>query len=204
MKKQNLKSRKMQAGLTLIELAVVGVFLAVLALFAVNTFSSKVTVGTKSQGLYSAADKIAQSWASVVANCGISADITQNAVGTGAAGNLSVLLGTDPTPESDFQACFAASGVKPLAGLSSGAAGAEKVYGFSVQVGYSTSEPGRVQVTFRDVPDELVVPMYNKYSSVSTASTATTLPATADTTDATVRFSAATAGKRDVTVIRTL
>jgi hypothetical protein len=46
--------------------------------------------------------------------------------------------------------------------------------------------------------------MYNKYSSVTGAKAATALPATADTTDAQLRFSTATSGTRTVTIVRSL
>lgn len=198
------KRAKQQKGLTLIELAIVGLFLGLLALFAVNKFSSKVTVGTKSLGLYQAADQLAQAWGTATANCGISRDITASdftADTASAAGNLSALLGTGAV-NSDYAACFSSSGIKTLNGLAAGPQGNEAVYGYRVSA--STPAPDRIALTFTAVPEELILPLFNKYSSATGAATATTLPAVADTTDSTIRFSAATNGKRDLTIVRTL
>jgi len=59
-------------------------------------------------------------------------------------------------------------------------------------------------VSYAGVPDSVTLALYNKMSSASGATTATAVPATADTTDSAIRFSAAVGGKRTLTLVRVL
>lgn len=208
MKNLNRVSRinlKLQKGMTLIELAIVGLFLGLLALFAVSQFSGSATDSTKALGLYEASGKIADNWSVIAQSCGTSTEIVTSAITTTptAARNLSLVLG-NVTPDAAFTQCYAASGVRPLSGLTTGGAGVEQVYGYAVSATNSTVGTPHLRVTYAAVPENLVLALYNKYSSVAAAKTAATLPAAVDITDPQIQFSAATAGTRVLTILRPL
>lgn len=194
-----------QKGMTLIELAIVGIFLGLLALFGISQFSGSATDTTKAAGLYEAAGKIADSFTLASQTCGTTTDVTASALATtpSAAGTLSVLLGT-ALPADAQKACFGQSGVRPLAGLTKGAAGAETVYDFPVTISNPDGDLKKIGVSLGGTPEVLALALYNKYSSVAGAKSATVLPATADTTDAQIRFSTASGGTRTVTIVRPL
>lgn len=207
-------TRKVQQGFTLIELAIVGIFLGLLAVFAISMFANSATDTTKAKSLYEAATKIADNWGILASTCGQSNDIgstliSNDTVATGTpARNLAMLLGStsaNPVAVTAYQSCYTNSGVRPLSGVSTGSAGAEKVQGYAITVA-NTTVNGRnaVAVSYAAVPDNVVLAMYNSYSSVSGANTATTLSATANTTDPQLQFGAPTSGARTVTVIRSL
>lgn len=194
--RRNLKSVKKasQKGFTLIELAIVGLFLGLLAIFAITQFSGSATTNTKANGLFEATTKIADNWALVAQSCGISTDITATdltaAATTGpvnAKDNLNMLLGS-ASASATYSACVASSGIRPLNGLSTGGT-TPTIQGYAIGVtnpGYS----GRptVAITYSGTPATLTLPLFNKYSSQTGASTATSVPSTPDTTDPVVQF----------------
>lgn len=197
--------QKVQKGFTLIELAIVGLFLGLLAIFAITQFSGSATDSVKANGLYDAANKIAENWSMISMQCGTTTDITASPVADSAspsaAKNLSVLLGTSAVG-SAYQGCYNQSGVKPLTGLAQGTAGAETIHGYAVTVTKGSTDRS-VKVTFAAVPDNVVLPLYNKYSSVAAAKNATDVPATADSTDPQVQFTALSGGVRSLTLLKT-
>lgn len=201
--------KSLQKGFTLIELAIVGLFLGLLAVFAITQFSGSATDNTRANGLFEATTKMGDNWALVAQQCGVSSDITATVVSAGTAAttqgkNLSMLLGNVGAVAA-YQSCVASSGIRPLNGLSTGVQGSEAIQSYPVALGTATVN-GRTAVTatYSGVPENIVLALYNKYSSVSGASTATALPATADTTDNQIRFTVATSGKRDLTIVRPL
>ena len=209
MKNLNRTSRlnaKLQKGMTLIELAIVGLFLGLLALFGISQFSGSATDTTKAAGLYEASGKIADSWTLISQTCGTAIDIATSPISATptAAENLSVILGT-ATPDTAYTSCFNQSGVRPLAGLTTGAAGAEAVYGYAVSAVNTAANPKKLAVTYAAVPEELILALYNKYSSAAGAKAASALPATADATDPQVQFAVKGAGTtRALTIVRPL
>lgn len=206
-------TRKAQQGFTLIELAIVGIFLGLLAVFAISMFANSATDTTKAKSLYEAATKIADNWGILAQTCGqpndISATLISNdAVVTGTpAKNLAMLLGSTTATQvaaTAYQACYTNSGIRPLSGVSTGSAGSETVQGYPITVANKTIN-GRnaLAVSYAGVPENVVVAMFNSYSSYAGASAATSLQAS-DTADNQLQYSTATAGKRTVTVIRSL
>jgi type II secretory pathway pseudopilin PulG len=209
--------RAAQKGFTLIELAIVGLFLGLLAIFAVSQFSGSATDTTKANGLFEASIKIADNWALVAQSCGISNDITLTNMVTGvtgttlpatAAANLDMILGV-ANANSAYTSCVNSSGIRPLTSVATGTAGAEVIQGYKVTAATNlTLFPGRntMMLTFgsaaKYVPDTLVLPLYNKYSSATGASTASTVPATADTADSAIQFGATAA--RTLTLVKSL
>ena len=208
-------TRKAQQGFTLIELAIVGIFLGLLAVFAISMFANSATDTTKSKSLYEAATKLADNWGILAQTCGqpndIGTTLISNASDTGATTtalkNLAMLLGStsaSPVAATAYQACYTNSGIRPLNGVSTGSPGSETVQTYAISVANKVVN-GRnaVAVSYAGVPDNVVLAMYNSYSSASGAPAATTLPAS-DATDNQLQFGTATSGKRSVTVIRTL
>ena len=204
--------RAAQKGFTLIELAIVGLFLGLLAIFAISQFSGSATDTTRANAMFEASTKIADSWALLVQNCGIGNDITTtNISGTSAsdptgiaAANLDVLLG-NATPGATYTACYASSGVRPLTGLSVGGAGAEQILAHAVVAGtQKINDRTALALTFKATPESQILPLYNKYASVSTAATAATVPTSAST-DNVIQFPAGAAGSaRDLTIVKVL
>lgn len=207
--KQSRKS--VQKGFTLIELAIVGLFLGLLAVFAISQFSGSATDSTRANGLSESAQKIADNWALVSLACGVDSNVTtlnmvDNNTTTPAAKNLSMLVGNAAPNATAFANCFNQSGVRPLNNLTQGAAGAESIYGYAVTLG-NTTVNGRnaMTVSFANVPENVFLSLYNKLSSVSGAASATSVPAaTVDTTDPAIRFTANASGRRTVTLVRAL
>lgn len=208
--RQHLKAVRKAAnkGFTLIELAIIGLFLGLLAVFAVSQFSSGASDTTRVTGMQEVAQKISDNWALLAQSCGVSQDVTAlnlvtNTATSAAAGNLSLLLGNS-TPHATFTNCFNQSGIRPMTNMARGSAGSETVYDYPVTLG-STTVGGRpaMLVNFAGVPENIALIAYNKFSSAAGAATATALPAS-DTTDTSLRLSTATAGKRTVTFVRIL
>lgn len=192
---------KKSKGFTLIELALVAVFLGILSIYAVSQFSGSATDSTRASAMYDASSKLGDSWNMATTGCGISTTVATSPLATtpSAANNLSVLLGNLPASTAYAQ-CFASSGVKPMSGLTQGATGNETLYGYKVTLGNGAT-PRQLTVSYAAVPDTIALQMYQKYSSVAGASTATAMPATADTTDSLFRFSAGSGGSRTVTFV---
>ena len=193
-------------GFTLIELAIVGIFLGLLALFAIAMFGSNATTATKAKGLYEAATKTADNWAVLSQSCGLTSNVKETDLTGGndttGANNLSLLLGTAPVAQA-YKACYDASGIRPLSGTSKGAPGEETVYEFPMTVSASSTS-GSMGISYANVAPEVALAMYQAYSSAPKASIATTMPTTADTTDPQLRFSAPVDGKYTVTIMRAL
>lgn len=194
--------KKVQRGLTLIELAIIGLFLGILSVFTINQFSGGATDTTKANAVYEASGKLADNWSLLAMTCGTTLDTAASPLAGGTASNvrsLGLLVGA-LTPATAYQGCYNASGAKPLAGLAQG----DATNGFSIQgyaVGVSVSGKA-MTVTFTGVPDSLVLPLYNKYSSVSGAKNASSVPATADASDPAIQFTALASGVRDLKIIR--
>jgi Tfp pilus assembly protein PilE len=206
--RRNLKAVRASAqkGFTLIELAVVGLFLGLLAVFAITQFSNASTDKAKANSLNEAVSKVADNWALLVMECGASKSIggTTASAATNKA-NLSFLMGTAsalPTaPTGITAACVAASGIRPLVGLSSGGAGAEKINGYTVEVAdIGSAGSGYIGVTFKAVPKGVFDAALEKFgpggAAAASVAAATTTPFAYGT--------AAADGARDVTFVRPL
>ncbi|MDO8416470.1 MAG: hypothetical protein Q7S87_09690 [Agitococcus sp.] len=199
-----------QKGFTLIELAIVGLFLGILAVFAITAFSGTATNTTRANGMFEAAQKIGDNWALAAQSCAIPTDITVTSVGGGAAAtvagrNLSMLVGTAGLTGTTYTQCIASSGIRPLTGMTTGIAGAESIQGFAVTLTSTTTVAGRpaIAVNFAAVPDSMILPLYNHYSSFTGATTATALAAS-DAADPTIQYGVAAAGVRTLTIVRPL
>lgn len=208
MKKNHKAMKKLQKGFTLIELAIVGIFLGLLAVFAISQFGGNATDVTRANAIREAATKIGDNWSILSQNCNVGNNVTALNLTTNAAdaqaasANLSVLLGTAQVNNA-FNACYAAAGIRPLTGMSVGAAGAETIEGLPVTLSSPTATT--IGITFTNVPDNIATRLFNRLSSANGAPNAVTLPAAADNADAQFRFAAGAAGTpRTITILRAL
>lgn len=206
--RRNLKLARQvaQKGFTLIELAVVGLFLGLLAVFAISQFSGAATDTTKASTMFEAAQKISDNWAILAQACAIPTAITTANVSAGTATaaedkNLSLLLGT-AGPATAYTDCYNVSGIRPLTGLSAGAQGAEKINDLTVKLAAVSGTTRHVAVTYKSVPANTFAAIYLKYSGSTTLPDAATTVAVASTTP--LAYTAETGGVRDVTFVRPL
>lgn len=202
-------ARHPRKGFTLIELAIVGLFLGLLAVFAITQFTGAAADSVKANSLYEASLKLGTGWQALVLNCGVNPDITATPVGSGGAAstagqNLSMLLGS-ASASATYAKCVSDSGIKPLSGLSTGAAGAESIQGFPVTLtGALVQGRPAMLVNFSNVPETVFMGLYNKHSATNGADTTSSVAATtSETNDVMLRFTASAAGSRTVTVIMT-
>lgn len=205
--------RSLSKGFTLIELAIVGLFLGLLAVFAIAQFGGNATDTTRANGMFEAASKLADNWSTLAQQCGTPSDVTATSLSAGTATttaqkNLSLLLGNaaPATTPTDYTACYNNSGIRPLSGMATGAQGAEAVQGLTVTLtNVVVNGRNAMGVQFANVPDNVVLPLINKYSSATGAATKNTIASTdTDSADNSIRYGTATGGKRTVTIIRPL
>lgn len=206
MTRLTLKKYKQQ-GFTLVELAVVGIFLGLLAVFAISAFNGSATSSTRAKALAEASSKVSANWGLVIQYCRIPSDISATAVSSLSLGNvsranLSYLLGSDSSLNTNYISCINQAGIRQLLGVSTGAAGSEKVQEYPIGSVATLNIAGRsyLAITYSNVPDNVVLSAYNQLSSASGASTATALPVS-DSADQQLRFSTVTAGVRSLTFI---
>lgn len=202
--------KRYQEGFTLVELAVVGIFLGLLAIFAISSFNNSATTSARAKGLAEASLKISSNWGLISQYCSISPDISATAVSSLALGNISrsnlaYLIGSDGSLNSSYISCINQSGIRQLSGVATGTAGSEKVQNYAISSVVTTNIAGRnyLAITYSNVPEEVVLAGYNQFSSATSASTAITLPSS-DSTDRQFRFSTVTANTRSVTLLNSI
>ncbi len=194
---------KAQKGFTLIELAIVGLFLGILAIYAVSQFTGGGADKAKASSLHDAATKLTGNWALITMECGIGKSVggTTGSAATNKA-NLSYLLGTSATaPTGTTTTCLAQSGAKPLSSVSTGGAGAEQVQGFTAEIAdIGSAGSGVVGVTFKSVTPSVFQAAFDKFGAGGTpaasVAAAVGIPFAYGTADA--------SGHRDITFVRPL
>ncbi|MFY7950254.1 MAG: hypothetical protein ACOVRP_13660 [Gemmatimonas sp.] len=194
---------KAQKGFTLIELAIVGLFLGILAIYAVSQFTGGGADKAKANSLYEAATKMTDNWSLIAMECGISKSVG-GTTGSGKTNkaNLSYLLGTSGTaPTGTNATCLSQSGARPLSGVSAGAAGSETVQGFAVSIAdIGSASSGVVGISYAVVTPSVFQAAYDRFGPGGTP--AASLTASASTPFA---WSAADAsGNRTITFVRPL
>lgn len=197
---QEFRNLKKERGFTLIELAIVAVFLGILATFAISQFSGAATDSARARSLYDAAAKLSSNWSMATTACGVSTNLALSplTVTPTAAKNLSMLLGTVPANPA-YASCIINSGAKPLAGLTTGPAGAERLFTYPVSAVSTSSRT--LEISFANVPESVVLSAYQKYNSDPGAPTAASVPAAADTSDPLMEYSAPSGGTRTITFV---
>jgi type II secretory pathway pseudopilin PulG len=186
--------RALQKGFTLIELAIVGLFLGLLAVFAVTQFTGAATNETRANSIIEASQKITDNWSLVAQACGLAsamnaattmgADLTLgNAVNSGTAGatgtnNLRWLVGAGGTLHTSYQACVGSTGIRQMAGLAVLDGATLRMNGYAMDVAAGTT--GTVlALSFGNVPaavSDLVVRRLGGSAVVSGTTVTVTRP----------------------------
>lgn len=199
--------RKAQGGYSLVELAIIGMFLGLFSVFSIDQVSTQAAQKYEAAALWETKRKLTEGWNMVWQLCGLTpASVSTVSVGNGsgsaAVNNLALVAGLAPANAS-YQRCVQATGLRALAPAVLGTAAAPVGLKYPVTWAYGTVNSSKAMlISFAGVPDDVVLTVYQRYSNVSTAAAASSLLSTAtDTTDSAVRFSAATSGKRTLTLI---
>lgn len=198
-----------QRGYTLLELAIIGMFMGLLAVFSVDQISSRVGDTQKANAVWLNSKRLADGWSALWQFCGLSADsMAQVSVGNGAsdagANNISLLAGLVPA-NAGYTRCVATAGLRPMSTVMTGPAGSTKFMGYPTTWAYANVF-GRhaVMVSYANVPEDVFLPLYRKHSKVAGAESTYSMVYTAtDNTDPSFRYSAATTGRRTVSLIHT-
>lgn len=203
--------KAMKKGFTLIELAIVGLFLGLLAVFAISAFSGAATDNTRAVSLFEASTKVADNWALLTQQCGTTRNISSLSLANSAATatttagkNLSMLLGNIGV-DATYQTCYEAAGIRPLTGLASGAQGSEKISGYEMAV-QTIGSDRYLAVTYKAVPENVFAAAAMKYAGLSTVNSSTA-DVDAIAAGGTVGFGYVKNGSgpnRDVTFVRPL
>lgn len=170
-----LARKAVQKGFTLIELAIVGLFLGLLAVFAISQFNGTATDTTKVNAYIESAQKAADNWAVITQQCGIDGNIGYSDISiakassgttfdaTKAANNLAYVLG--------FKAvgtgwdCVTSSGVRQLSGLAQGTAAAMTVMGSTLTVDSAKTTSSALGLKFASVPSTISTAVTTKLGS---------------------------------------
>lgn len=194
-KKRQFQKAVKQGGFTLIEMMVVMVILGILyKLIAPSIIGS--TDGATALQLPDAAGKIATNLSMVSQQCGTSTTVTGNVLPAAGKTLSDVLFGGSANVAAAYTNCYTQSRVLPLAeiGAATATAGVYAVAGFNVSLAGGGTAP--LGITFAGVPDALVLIVAQKYTPTLTALAAS------DSTSPVVRYGTATAGARDITILK--
>lgn len=199
--------RRAQGGYSLVELAIIGMFLGLLSVFSIDQVSTQATQKYEAAALWETKKKVTEGWNMVWQVCGLSpASVSTVSVGNGAASaavnNLALVAGL-VQPTATYQRCFQATGIRPLAPAILGTPAAPAGMKYPLSWAYATVNGSKAMlISFAGVPDEVVLSVYQRYSNVAGAAATVSLASTAtDTTDSAVRFTASAAGKRTLTLV---
>lgn len=196
---KTLKQKKcqLQRGFTLIEMAVVLVILGILiSIAAPGVLGSKD--GATALQIPDAASKIATNLSLISQNCGLPTSVTGNALPDTGKSLSDVLFGGGANVAATYTNCFTQSKVLPLAeiGLPTATAGVYSVGGYNVSLAGGGTSP--LSITFAAVPDAIVLRIAQQYNPTLAALAAS------DTTSPVVQYGTATAGARDVTILKNI
>lgn len=188
--------RNVQGGFTLIELvvvvAIVGILIAMLA---------PSILGTKNNAnaalLSKTAQNVSNNWMLISQSCGTTTDATAGASPVVASGKTlgDVIFGGSANVETNYQACYKQAHVLAMSDAGQPKSGGGwTVAGYEVEFAGGGTAP--FKTIYKKVPDDLVLMMASKYTPSLSALDAS------DTTSTVIQYGSATAGVRDVTVLR--
>lgn len=195
-----------QRGFTLVELAVVGLFLGVLVVYAVSRFNNNGITTQKASAIIDSTKKITDAWSLLYQQCAVSPDITLSLLANVstpsiARANQSAIVGTTGFSTS-LGVCVSASGVKVLAALAQGSQGQERLttgHPLGTPTYFSQNGIGYLSVEVKNVQDDIVQGMLHKLNGPNTVITATP-----NSTDARLRYDAPVGNLRTIYVINPL
>lgn len=163
-------NNRFQVGFTLVELAIVGLFLGLLSVFAISQFNRGVTSRINSEVYLDVANKVGTAWAALYSACSISPDISSIDLTTGmstdpllnAKNNLKVLFGL-ASISPQYSVCYSASGIRPLQGSGFIAVGTDPGFENSVVTAtYSDNSLRLLNINFSSVNDQASLFLLNK------------------------------------------
>lgn len=193
----------LQSGVTLVELLVVMVIISALA-YVGSSMTSDGQKMADSLSLYNTADQISQRWRFVTTKCQVPNAIGTSTITTTASATAHLTMLVEGTGvAAAYQPCYNAAKVEPLqrAGVR-GSGGTYTFNGSTVTIAnLSVNNTNRVATTFTAVDDATVLDLVRQYGNQAGASAMTALAAS-DATDTGVQYGTATAGARNVTIIR--
>lgn len=194
-----LMRKSAQKGFTLIELAIVGLFLGLLAVFAISQFTGSATDTTKAKAMVTVATKSADNWALLAQECGVSKTIAAGDTGK----VLNILMGSQSVTAAALtgvdDACYNSSGIRPLTGMTKYDGTAHKYENFTVTL--SSVGTRHLGVVYTGVTSEVFTELFKQLKGGTTPIATATLAASANES---LAYTAETGGKRTVTVIRPL
>lgn len=185
-----------QKGFTLIELVIVVVILGVLALVVSRTFGSTVSNSSKANALYEATNKITANWALLALQANSSTVVASSNLILATKTAEDVIVGGAPYVAAAYQSAWTSSGIIPMTDIAQGVvgSGAYTILSYPILIGGGGGNP--LSVTFRDVPEEVILQIVQKHG--------TSIPslAASDLTDRVVQYGVATSGLRDLTILK--
>lgn len=193
--KTSTARRLAHKGFTLIELAIVIVIIGALIAIIAPKLKGGGTEA-KATAMYDFASSAVNNWRLVNMKCGTSTDSTGTPLVTTqtAAATLNFIV-TGSGAAATYAGCVSDAQLANLRAKVQGTSGAYTVQNYTTTWTGGASG-GAVSIVFANVPTDVLLSLYKKYSSVSGASSATTasLSATGDATDPMVQYGAITAG----------
>jgi len=187
-------ARQVQRGFTLIELVVVvGIIGVLIVTFAPSVLGSKN--GANAALLSKTAQSISSNWMLIAQSCGTTTDVTASPVILAGKKLGDVIFGGDANVDPAYKACYQQAHVIAMADVGQPkSAGVWTVAAYVVDFSGGGTLP--LSVIYKAVPDDLVLMMASKYTPSLSALAAS------DTTSSVIQYGTATAGVRDVTVLR--
>lgn len=189
--------RRLCAGFTLIELAIVIVIIGGLIAIVAPKLKGGGTEA-RATALYEFAAAATNNWRILTTKCGTYGDTATSLIpsSAGALNALSVIV-TGTGVRAAYAPCYADAAMAPLRAKAQG----NTSDGFKVQgegVTWSGgANNGPITFVYSTVPAEIVLSLYKRYNSTANASTASStasLSATGDSTDPVVQYGVITSG----------
>ena len=186
--------RNVQGGFTLIELAVVVAIMGILIVMLAPSI-----LGTKHNAnaalLSKTAQNVSNNWMLISESCGTTTEAVSSPVVDSGKTLGDVIFGGSTNVATNYQSCYKQAHVLPMSDVGQPKSGGVwTVAGYEVEFSGGGTAP--LKTTYKKVPDDLVILMASKYNPSLSALN------TDDATSKVVQYGIATAGVRDVTVLR--